>query len=134
MYLNADIWAIVHTGICTCSLGVVKSFLPLYVALPHWTLCGVCIYILHKGSSEGEQHTTAGRTSLLLNCMYKSLCVQWPIYLHSSTHFITIACLYIALNSAPYTSQQREDQCTSVHKFVHCLSMPWAALGNELAQ
>ena len=31
-------------------------------------------------------------------------------------------------------TQQREGQCTSVHKFVHCLGTSWATLRNELPQ
>ena len=31
-------------------------------------------------------------------------------------------------------TQQKEGQCTSVHKFVHCLGTPWATLRNELPQ
>ena len=47
---------------------------------------------------------------------------------------VIMLCVVLIFSGISCLSQQTEGQCTSVHTFVHCLSMPWAALGNELAQ
>ena len=51
-------------------------------------------------------------------------CVQW--YLSTWCHTHNAGVLWTTCGpDLDISSQQREGQCANVHKFVHCLGMPW---------
>ena len=50
------------------------------------------------------------------------------------SHFTRAPCTHASLHHFSSKPSMHSKNGRSVHKFVHCLGTPWAALGNELAQ